>query len=517
MSVVQTTPCDQGEADLCSYRTFFEASGFETSIPLTVVNRNELYQWASGKYPPHLALVPKNREVSQTELFNRLGLVEAAIMLQKIVPKNFIGRVSEGLLEKFKALLFGENYEGATFAALERNNSDLFRRHTATDIMQGKNIGDHPDWWSDAKFAQQFLTGTNPTTVKHAGSLWIDRFRKAAEVQGEPGQAVADLLRADNADSFYVQDYSYFREAAHYGESGTFAEDAPMKAGTGGETKYCAAPVVLFRLPESGQLHPIAIVLDYKIDMAHSVTIFNKRLEAVDPNSTKALEQLEAEKNDWPWRYAKQVVQMADWCLHEVIVHLTWTHLVEEATIVAANRAFEVTHPVFRLLEPHWYRTLPINAGARATLVPTIIFDLIGMSDEQPYNFIKYHYAKFDWTKRYIPADLESRGFPPKDLESKPKYKNYAYGRNMILMWDCIRAFVEEMLAVHYPHDSSVAEDEQIKAWYIECQQNGQITGFPAIKTREELFDACTMAIHIASPQHTAVNYLQNCESVMQG
>jgi len=35
------------------------------------------------------------------------------------------------------------------------------------------------------------------------------------------------------------------------------------------------------------------------------------------------------------------------------------------------------------------------------------------------------------------------------------------------------------------------------------------IKNFPFIKTRKQLIDAVTMCIHIASPQHTAVNYLQ--------
>ena len=83
--------------------------------------------------------------MAQTELFSKLGLAEAAIMLANIVPKNFIGRTSERFLECFRAVLFGKNDNGASFADLERHNSDLFRRRTATDIMQGKNIGDLPD------------------------------------------------------------------------------------------------------------------------------------------------------------------------------------------------------------------------------------------------------------------------------------------------------------------------------------------------------------------------------------
>ena len=145
----------------------------------------------------------------------------------------------------------------------------------------------------------------------------------------------------------------------------------------------------------------------------------------------------------------------------------------------------------------------------RNVLVPSIIFDLIGMHDEQPYDFIKYHYKEFNWTERYVPRDLEKRGFPLKDLDN-PKFKNYAYGRNVTLMWDAIREFVQKMLDERYPYDRDVEDDRQIAAWCQECQGPGQIPTFPTIKTRDQLFDAVTMSIHIASPQHTAVNYLQN-------
>lgn len=60
--------------------------------------------------------------------------------------------------------------------------------------------------------------------------------------------------------------------------------------------------------------------------------------------------------------------------------------------------------------------------------------------------------------------------------------------------------------------DAAVAADEPIKAWCREIQASdgGQIPTFPTITTTNELIDALTMCIHIAAPQHTAVNYLQN-------
>ena len=79
-------------------------------------------------------------------------------------------------------------------------------------------------------------------------------------------------------------------------------------------------------------------------------------------------------------------------------------------------------------------------------------------------------------------------------------------------MWDVLRNFVASMLAIHYKSDAAVASDQKIKEWYKETQspQGGQLPSFPTITTRDHVIDAVTMCIYITSPQHAAVNYLQN-------
>lgn len=68
------------------------------------------------------------------------------------------------------------------------------------------------------------------------------------------------------------------------------------------------------------------------------------------------------------------------------------------------------------------------------------------------------------------------------------------------------------MIAINYHTDADVANDAPIQAWSHEIRSptGGQISTFPEIKTIPALVDAITMCIHIASPQHTAVNYTQN-------
>ena len=195
-------------------------------------------------------------------------------------------------------------------------------------------------------------------------------------------------------------------------------------------------------------------------------------------------------------------------------VHLTDTHLVEEAIIVAANRQLRPDHPVLRLLYPHWQKTLSLNAAARLTLVPFVILDLIGFKTEEAQNFIKHAYDDFNFTEQYVPNDLKRRGFPPEKLNEK-KYHNYTYARCIDSMWHKIHTYVEDMLKIKYKssdRDAEVKNDAEVQAWSEEMrsQQGARLKSFPTLSTFNNLVDCVTMCIHIASPQHTAVNYLQN-------
>lgn len=209
-------------------------------------------------------------------------------------------------------------------------------------------------------------------------------------------------------------------------------------------------------------------------------------------------------------------MQCSDWFRHEVTVHLTRTHLIEEAIIVSANRQLEPDHPVFRILRPHWRKTLALNGSARSTLVPSVILKIIGFERDQALRFIREEYRSFDFQNSYVPKDLSRRGFPPEELDT-PKFHNYAYARCINSMWNKIRDYVHDILSLSYPGDvndanEKVKDDSSIQEWCKEMRSpdGADLREFPRIETFEELVDCVTMCIHIASPQHSAVNYLQD-------
>ena len=498
-SVTQRSQRDQQLKSRYSYASYCDGLGIETTIPQKIPfeDKKSLYSYQAptkDKYPPHLDIVPSQDKVYQWQLFNALGLLGIGTLLPKIVPDTFLGKVSYGLQARLLDLIHGRAEQGLTIADIEKQNREM--RATGTDIMRGPNIGDYDDWYSDARFAEQQLTGVNPATIRLASGDWIERFRAAAKHQGL--DQVEKLITSAEPESFYIQDCSYFREAIK------LPPDETMISEQASGNRFTCASVSLFHLNADGLLHPLSIICDYKGSMEKSVTIFNKRVSPSDDVSK--------ERTDWPWRYAKTCAQVSDWQRHEITVHLTETHFIEEAIIVATHRCIPQGHPVYALLEPHWLRTLSLNAAARDTLVPHVIFDIVGFTNDQCYNFVRHAYDHFDFKARYVPNDLQTRGFPIEELDS-PKFKNYAFGRNIILLWKAIRRYIASMIDLTaLKDDAAVAADEPIKAWCSEIQRKdgGQIPTFPTIKTTEELVDAITMCIHIAAPQHTAVNYLQN-------
>ena len=380
--------------------------------------------------------------------------------------------------------------ESGTIAGIENRNKIL--RAEQKPVYEDPNIGDRPDWYRDAVFAQQQFTGVNPTTIVIASSDWIEKFKKAAESQGN--EKMFALLKTASTDSLYIQDCSYFRAAVDA------AADAALMSDDG--TRFGCATVSLFQLTPDGKLHPLAIVIDYKSSIDTSVVIFNRRLNPSDP--------VDSEQTDWPWRYAKMCAQIADWTRHELTVHLVNTHFVEEAIIVATHRSFRPDHLVFRLLEPHWAKTLSLNAAARAALVPQVVVKIAGFTEDQIYAFINDAYNRFDWTSEYVPNNLEARGFPISSLDTE-KFHNYVFGKNMSSMWHVLHTFVSSVVATQYTANEQVEKDLAIGAWTTEMRSasGGNMSSFPVIQTIDSLVDAIVMCIHIASPQHTAINYLQ--------
>ena len=466
------------------FSSYFDVAGFETTLPqqISFAVKKLLYTYqhpGSDRYPPHLNLIPLKDQVPLTKIFELMRLIDTGSILTLVIP--------ETVLDWYNS----NPNQGATVADIQARNKKL--RAEKKNIYVDPNIGDHDDWYTDSVMGQQQLTGVNPTNITLATKQWIDDFKSAAKAQ--KNDKMVKRLEGAAVDSLYMQDCSWYRKALG------LKPDSAMVSEDG--TRWALASVSLFHLSPEGRLHPLAVVIDWKGSMEKSLCVFNRRLTDSDPKTT--------EEQDWPWRYAKTCSQIADWIRHEVQIHLVNCHFVEEAGIVAAQRCFPDDHPVFRLLQPHWLKTLSLNAAARSALVPQVVVKLVGMTEEQTYAFIRATYEDFDWKSLYIPNDLNRRGFPENRLYDDPKYHNYAYGKDMILLWRSLKKFVLAILKIDYKSDADITADAHISAWVtaMRSPDGAQMPKFPSLKTVDDLADIIVMLISIAAPQHSSVNYLQ--------
>lgn len=218
----------------------------------------------------------------------------------------------------------GSPAEGPRIADVEKYNRDQIDlvkngKRFIQDIFNRPNVGELKDWYSDARFAQQHFTGTNPTTIEWASCSWIRHFIRAATTKedADAKETIAKLADKDSK-SLYVQDYSYFRKAA-----GIKDPEAEIKRSGGwlrrnGDRWGCAA-VCLFFLDAKGMLYPLAIVPDWRGSLEASVTIYNrelfKRMNLLTgkPKPAKSGEDRVDEAKDWPWRYGTFFSQIPSW------------------------------------------------------------------------------------------------------------------------------------------------------------------------------------------------------------
>ncbi|KAK0727514.1 lipoxygenase [Lasiosphaeria miniovina] len=492
-----------------TFASLFDVLGIESTLPryISLEEQKKMYRFTAyptnadgtfADYPPHLEHIPADQNFNQFDIFDKIGVVQTQIIVTKLIPDEdgFLGRTKQWLLEKARAAAFGgEPEKGLKIQDVVDYNK--FHRKFGTDISGGGNIGLLDDWFSDRRYADQQFTGTNPTTITKASPGWIADFSKAAKAGGY--QKWVDALAKADPASFFVQDGSYLRRAAGVSDPAAVLHSKQPSS----DDNWAVGAVSLFQLYDDGKLHPVAICIDHKGSIDKSVTVFNSRMKPTDPTS--------GEKDDWPWRYAKTAAQVTDWLRHELVVHLTLSHFVEEAVIVATNRSIPMDHPVYRLLSPHWYKTLSLNAAARASLVPQVIVDIVGLSPAQAYSFIREAYDTYDFVGSYVPNDLKRRGFPNTlDGLDHPRYRNYTFAKNVLALWEVLRAYTKSMLLLSHPTDKSVAGDKYLQDWAKEVQTSAFMPSFPDIKTVDQLVDAVTMCIHVASPFHSAVNYLQN-------
>lgn len=325
----------------------------------------------------------------------------------------------------------------------------------------------------DAEFARLRVAGPNPVLITGIDAL-------PANFPLSPA-AYARVVNGDTLEAALGEGRLYLCDYA--------VLDTLIDGANGSMAKFVYRPLALFAVPPGGHaLVPVAIQCDQ-----------DPALNPIFTPSVRADEQ-------WGWEVAKLIVQVADGNFHELFAHLAHTHLVIEAVAVATRRHLAELHPIWALLVPHFEGTLFINEAAATELIVAggpidLIFGGTIASSQATAVAAR---LSFDFTARMLPSDLQRR-----KVADPARLPDYPYRDDALLVWQAIHGWVGQYVGLYYASDAAVAGDTELAAWAAALQQQGQMRDFPAITTRAQLIDVCTMVIFTASAQHAAVNFPQ--------
>ncbi len=354
---------------------------------------------------------------------------------------------------------------------------------------------------SDREFARQRLAGQNPMVLRRIQAADQPLLQPWAHLDCllANGDRV-DLEQSATANWLFVADYPILQSLMA----------ADLQPG-----RYVGSPTALFYRTPNG-LEPLLI----QLETGHVVMPHNASGDA--------------------WMQAKLFVQVADVTHHELIAHLCDTHLAMEAFAIATPRQLPTSHPLYRLLRPHFQFLLAINHRGNTVLLSegAAIDKLMAPTRKASIGLINRAYRARSFGDYALPADIHQRGIEPEFLSEFP------YRDDALLLWDAIHRYATQFLQQYYPTDESVQQDRYLQAWAAELgsslrdrpisdfpqapswlpteaiAQAGldlqelpdypRVPGFPTeLSSLQQLVDIATQLIFTCGPQHAAVNFSQ--------
>jgi arachidonate 15-lipoxygenase len=350
----------------------------------------------------------------------------------------------------------------------------------------------------DKAFAAQRVSGANPLVIERLPKL-LDKF-PVTDAQYQSVMGANDSLQTALAENrLYITDYEVLSEI----------KPATIDIENDIVQKYIYHPIALFAVEPGDcpnrRLVPVAIQCEQD---PKDNPIF------VAPNLNSSLSER------WAWQIAKLTVQIADANYHEFISHLGGTHLRMEPIAIATYRKLPVTHPLGKLLLPHFEGTLFINDSAVKGLVnPGGTVDKVAAGTLKSSIMLSVKGAKnypYVFNESSLPKVLKARGID--DVECLP---NYPYRDDGLLIWNAIYEWVSSYLSLFYANDSAVQNDAAIQDWIRDLTDpnGGQIEGIGEqtipgapgkIETLSYLIEAVTLIIFTGSANHAAVNFPQS-------
>ncbi|KAH7277877.1 hypothetical protein KP509_38G012900 [Ceratopteris richardii] len=359
-------------------------------------------------------------------------------------------------------------------------------------------------WAHDLEFGRQRLAGLNPFLIQP-----LTEFPMTSELDPlEYGPSTSTITSKDI--ELYLEGLSVEEAIKQKRLFVLDFHDAVMpyvnKINMGTNGRIYASRTVLF-LTRFNMLNTIAIELSLP-PPKKGLPAWNRVYKAPPPGIT-----------NWEWRLARAHVAAVDAGIHQLVSHWLRTHACVEPFAIATHRQLSTMHPLHVLLSPHFKDTMNINAMARSSLI-----NANGIIEKSfspgPYSLeissIFYKSWRFD--EQALPNDLIKRGMAVEDSTAKHGVKllldDYPFAKDGLDVWAAIKKWVMDYVGIYYKADSDVQEDPELQAWWKEVTEigHGDHKGAPwwgHMKTIEELVQALSTLIWVASAHHAAVNFGQ--------
>ncbi|XP_018018498.1 allene oxide synthase-lipoxygenase protein, partial [Hyalella azteca] len=244
-------------------------------------------------------------------------------------------------------------------------------------------------------------------------------------------ETVAEFLEGLTLDEALAQKKIFICDLA-------VLENLPCKDG-----RILAAPVALFYVDKSKHLVPIAIQLMQNKGPNNPV------YTPADPPNT--------------WLLAKMFYNNAEAQHHQGFTHLGRTHILMEGMCVCTHRNLSPSHPLFKLLAPHFLFLLAINSRGLEKLVS--IGGWVDCCMTQGVSGIFSLIAKSVSSWR---ADVQ--GIPTEEMKARGVLDRevlpfYPYRDDAVPLYAAIERYVTKVLQHHYDSPSKVLGDVELQQW----------------------------------------------------
>ncbi len=381
-------------------------------------------------------------------------------------PERFTARKRDRMLFDV-----GESLADAAFSVMKwltakPGKVDDYRRFYPLRPMP--SVADR--WMENREFARQRLDGINPFLITQIQEIPenLAVTEKTVRAALPDGITLSQLLAEGR---LFIIDYAAL-------------QGAPIVLG-----RFQEAPIALFWVDESKTLMPLAIQLGQS--------------EATAPVVFTPADEW------WTWLTARTFVQCAEGTYHEIIAHLTRTHLVMEPFWVAASRTLPPQHPIHVLLRPHFTGTININYEARTELIVPNgpIDETIAVGTEGAYWLVNNAYKDWSFLDWNPYTEMGRRGVLNSEL-----LPGYHYRDDALMMFDAISRYTEQLLRLYYRSDADVQGDSELEAWVAELvsSEGGRVKGLPLtdgkLATFDDLHTVIRQIVYLVSCEHAAVN-----------